>query len=179
MPRIDAMGTEHTFSSQQWKQSVQDAWARRGFRRSIFLFSGAALLAFTINLTLAIWATTSHGVEDGIGVLAENTCADIKRLNAGVHVLINTLSTILLAGSNYCMQCLSAPTRSQIDEAHKHRRWMDIGVHSIRNTLNIFHPDAYHHVNGMRVFLWLLLALSSLPLHLLYAKPSGCPEVMV
>ncbi|KAK1833344.1 hypothetical protein QBC39DRAFT_254656 [Podospora conica] len=142
-------------------RQLRAAWRQRGWRRSTLLFSGLASLTFIANLTFAIWAMTSRKVTNGMGVVAENNCADIKRLNMAMHVLINALSTVLLAGSNYCMQCLSAPTRSEVDGVHKERRWMDIGVSSLRNI-------AQGDVDGRRTRLWLLLALSSLPLHLFY-----------
>jgi hypothetical protein len=80
-------------------------------------------------------------------------------LNTGLHLAINILSTIILAGSNYTMQCLSAPTRSEIDAAHspKHAVHLDVGILSIRNL---------NYISVRRTFLWLLLGLSSLPLHL-------------
>jgi hypothetical protein len=99
-------------------------------------------------------------IRNGVGVLSEETsCAQAKTINTGVHVLINVLSTILLAGSNYCMQCLSAPTREQIDEAHRQSRWVDVGVPSIRNL--------FYTASRGNLILWLLLCFSSLPLHLL------------
>jgi hypothetical protein len=73
-------------------------------------------------------------------------------------LLINALSTILLSASNYTMQCLSAPTRSEVDDAHSTGKWLDIGVPSVRNLGRIARK---------RVILWWLLGASSLPLHLL------------
>ena len=52
------------------------------------------------------------------------------------------------------MQCLGSPTRDEIDKAHAKGRWLDIGVPTMRNLLNI---------NAKRTVLWVLLALSSAP----------------
>lgn len=57
------------------------------------------------------------------------------------------------------MQILSAPTRKEIDKAHARKRWLDVGVPSVRNLNN---------VAGRKVLMWWLLALSSIPLHLMY-----------
>ncbi|KAL8708100.1 MAG: hypothetical protein Q9220_006954 [cf. Caloplaca sp. 1 TL-2023] len=57
------------------------------------------------------------------------------------------------------MQCLSAPTRDEIDRAHQRQRWLDIGVPSIRNL---------RAMSWYRISLWFLLASSSIPLHLFY-----------
>ena len=57
------------------------------------------------------------------------------------------------------MQRLSAPTREEIDKAHRKGDWLDVAVPSARNLWRI---------NRWRGVGWLLLAISSLPLHLLY-----------
>lgn len=57
------------------------------------------------------------------------------------------------------MQCLSAPTRKEVDKAHAKGKWLDIGVPSVRNLTNIAKP---------RVGMWLGLGLTSLPLHLMW-----------
>lgn len=129
-----------------------------GWRVGVLHFAIWTLLVFLLNLCLTIVGSRASG--DNKGVILEKDCAEIKRLNTGLHVLINILGTILLSGSNYCMQCLSAPTREEIDKAHGNvkRRWLDIGVPSIRNV---------RYIKVRRMILWLLLGLSSVPLHLL------------
>ncbi len=57
------------------------------------------------------------------------------------------------------MQRLSAPTRHELNEAHRKFKWLDIGVPSFRNLL---------YINKWRTLAWLVLAASSLPLHLFY-----------
>lgn len=127
-----------------------------GWRFGILHFAVWALIVFIVNLVVTIWGTVS--LKKSQGVLSTGECGRMKTLNSGLHVLINILSTILLSGSNYCMQCLSAPTRREIDKAHAARCWLDIGVPSVRNL---------RHISRRRLVLWVLLAASSLPLHLL------------
>ena len=57
------------------------------------------------------------------------------------------------------MQCLVAPSRKEVDIAHSKGIGLDIGVPSVRNL---------RHISRCRVFLWLALGLSTLPLHLLW-----------
>ena len=124
------------------------------------LFGSLVVLVNTIFLVVgegrAGFPTLSSN--DGKRVLYDGQCDTTKRINIGIHLLINVLSTILLGASNYCMQCMSAPTRAEADRVHAKFRWVDIGVPSIRNLRKI---------RGMRVVLWLLLGFTSLPLHLL------------
>jgi hypothetical protein len=57
------------------------------------------------------------------------------------------------------MQILCAPTRDEIDVAHKKDRWLEIGLMSFRNL---------SHINTRRALIWWSLAISSAPLHLFY-----------
>ena len=57
------------------------------------------------------------------------------------------------------MQCLSSPTRDEVDRAHKKNIRLDIGVPGMRNL---------RQISWNRIVLWWLLALSGIPLHLLY-----------
>ncbi|MCJ1470576.1 hypothetical protein MMC07_009222 [Pseudocyphellaria aurata] len=93
------------------------------------------------------------------GTLHDGPCKEVQRLDVVAHVMINIFSTVILASSNYCMQCMSAPTRTEIDKAHAQGVWLDIGIPSMRNL---------RRISGKRVLVWTVLGLSSLPLHLLY-----------
>jgi hypothetical protein len=148
---------EATLTSTGRVTSVQ-RYRRRfsGWRFGVLNFAFWALAVFLVNLIVTIWGSITHKATDG--VLSEGDCERIKTLNSGVHILINVLSTIMLSGSNYCMQCLSAPTRVEVDKAHAARKWLDIGVPSFRNL---------RHIGRRRLILWLLLGTSSIPLHLL------------
>ncbi|KAF6802448.1 hypothetical protein CSOJ01_11575 [Colletotrichum sojae] len=134
---------------------------RSRWRRGAFFSAMAAFFTFTINLSFILWATSNRAqtLDRGIGTISEGTCPKIKQWNTTVHITINIISTILLAGSDYCMQCLIAPTRLEVDEAHSRLKSLEIGVPSIRNFWNI---------TFKRKILWPLLSISSFPLHLLY-----------
>lgn len=119
----------------------------------------SSLLVLIINLSLLLVGVFSHGgIRDGVGTVAKGTAREIDGLSTGYHILINVLSTILLISSNYAMQILCAPTRSELDRAHSQGRWLDIGLVSLRNLRT---------VERRRVMLFWILAFSSVPLHLL------------
>ena len=149
-----------TSKSQDVDNGSGRGWKRfQGWRMGATLsaIGAATILLFNIILTIAASARSpGHG---GLVNIQEGSCSESDRLDFWLHLLINALSTILLAASNYCMQCLSSPTRKDIDKAHAQHRWLDIGVQSFRNLGSI---------SGYRLCLWWLLALSSIPLHLLY-----------
>ena len=130
-----------------------------GYHFGVLWCAGIAALVLIINLILTIWAVAKTGVQDGLGTLYDGSCKRTASLTFWVHLAINVLSTLLLGASNYSMQCLSSPTRSEIDKAHSKGIWLDIGVPSLRNL---------RRLSTTRVILWWLLATSSIPLHLLY-----------
>ncbi|KAH5234289.1 hypothetical protein HBI62_025840 [Parastagonospora nodorum] len=139
------------------KTRVQKIFGDRftGWRFGALHFGFWTIIVFGINFITTIWGLMARRS----GVLLDGDCDRVEFLNTAVHVLINVLSTIVLSGSNYCMQCLSAPTRAEVDRAHASGKWLDVGIPSIRNV---------RHLSWKRIILWFVLALSSLPLHLFY-----------
>lgn len=119
----------------------------------------SAIVVLVINVVACIMAMSKHEVAGNLAILYDGDCNKAKHLDLWLHLLINILSTMLLGASNYSMQCVSAPTRTDIDKAHRKKLWMDIGVPSIRNLRFISWP---------RKILWCCLVLSSVPLHLMY-----------
>ena len=130
-----------------------------GYHFGVLCCAVITAMVLVINLILTIWAVSSSGVHNGLGTLQDGSCKRIATLTFWAHLAINVLSTLLLGASNYSMQCLSSPTREEIDKAHGKGIWLDIGVPSVRNL---------RYLSTARVTLWWLLAISSIPLHLLY-----------
>ncbi|CEF74722.1 unnamed protein product [Fusarium graminearum] len=131
----------------------------------VSLISGscACTAVFIINLGLTIWSGVSlkdaaDSTETSRRIMYEGTCSTTRNINLVIHLIINVFGSILLSASNYGMQCLSTPTRADVDRAHAQGKWVDIGIPSFRNLWK---------VSLWRVVLWWLLVLSSIPLHLL------------
>lgn len=152
----DDAESKHLKNPSRRKPSRNTLTRLNGWKPGALSFSMIAFIIFIINLVITIWGLRYH--PSNHGVLFEGDCNLIKNYNTGLHVLINIISTILVSGSNYCMQCLSAPNRREIDQAHAQGKWLDIGIPSLRN-LNV--------ISLRRRILWVLLGLSSVPLHLL------------
>src|SRR5438034_1264637 len=130
-----------------------------GWRFGVLSGTVLATIVLILNIVFVIQFRSISG-RDYVhpqNTIFEGSCDKAKELNIGLHLVINTLSTVLLGASNYGMQCLASPTRPELDAAHFKRLWLDIGVPSIRNITRI---------GRKRLLLWLLLASSSLPMHL-------------
>ena len=130
-----------------------------GYHFGILSCAVVAAIVLIINISFTIWAVSRFGTQSGLGTLYDGSCKRTRSLAFWSHLAINVFSTLLLGASNYSMQCLSSPTRGDIDKAHGHGIWLDIGVPSVRNL---------RRLSLTRVALWWLLAISSIPLHLLY-----------
>ncbi|KAN0085421.1 hypothetical protein V8E54_001888 [Elaphomyces granulatus] len=133
-----------------------------GWKFGVIGWLVAVIVTLFVNVGLLVFAIvgSNRGFDNGIGTLLQDECSKITRYNISVHLIINAMSTLLLSGSNYCMQCLSAPTRREIDNAHKRGIALDIGIPSLRNLAAL---------GRWKVLMWILLGISSLPLHLLSA----------
>ena len=116
-------------------------------------------IVFIINLAVTTWASYTYQVSGGLGTIQDGSCSQTKSLTTWLHLAINVLSTLLLGASNYTMQCLSSPTRNDINKAHSKRQWLDVGVPSMRNMFKL---------SRRNLALWCLVAFSSIPLHLMY-----------
>ncbi|KAK0707103.1 hypothetical protein B0T26DRAFT_756492 [Lasiosphaeria miniovina] len=151
-----------TKGASRWRRIRHRLKVPSGWRFSLLSGAVLAVVVLVVNLGALLWAVTQPtpvGDQNGRRILFDGTCAKAKNISTALHVLINVLSSLLLGASNYGMQCLSVPTRSEVDKAHAKGTSLEIRVPSTRNIKSI---------SSERVLLWLLLVLSSLPLHFLY-----------
>lgn len=152
----DALHEPTNFASR-----VKARWRARfsGWRGGVIAAIGIAAFVLLLNVVFAVVAATVWNPADGIATAYIGDCTAAARWTTATHLLINLLSSLLLGASNYCMQRLVAPTRKEIDQAHAQKKWLDIGMPSVRNLASI---------SKSRLALWILLASSSIPLHFLY-----------
>jgi hypothetical protein len=131
-----------------------------GWRMGVLVWTCISSFVLLCNIAMiVIGARTKLGYDrDGVATLTEGDETTVSRWNTIGHIFINVLSTVLLSASNYTMQVLNAPTRKEIDRAHANGQWLDVGILSVHN-LRI--------ISRKRAALCLILAASSLPLHLL------------
>ncbi|OJJ98412.1 hypothetical protein ASPACDRAFT_122206 [Aspergillus aculeatus ATCC 16872] len=115
------------------------------------------LLVATVIAYRGQWKTNRGQFQ--MAELYSGQCSRSSHWATGLHVIINVFSTILLGASNYVMQCLGAPSRTDIDRAHAKSRWLDVGTFSFRN---------FAVMDRRRKILWLLLMVSSTPIHMIY-----------
>ncbi|EFR02719.1 hypothetical protein MGYG_05717 [Nannizzia gypsea CBS 118893] len=138
---VPATGAEAEAEKHDGCQEKPKGWPK-GWRFTLSLAAFVGVLVFGFNLGFVLWAITHHNLSNGRGVLYDGDCDHMHDLSVGFHLVINIFSTILLGASNFTM----------LD-------WLDIGVPSVRN---------FRRISRKRAILWIILVLSSLPLHLIY-----------
>ena len=135
-------------------------WRTWHSRREVLLVACCSISGTVLILNVA--ATIAFGIrwkaDQDLGRSYKWDCVVSQPLRLSLHLVINILSTLWFSSSNLCMQLLASPRRKEVDEAHKRWRWLDIGVPSTRNLRSIA-------LN--RRMAWVMLVLSSLPLHFL------------
>lgn len=166
-------------SRKPWKQNLKDLWnwifrtskketgletynpqsRHLSWRLGVLGALVISILVLLTNISLLIVGGVGYkGYMRGIGTLDSGASSHIQKTGAGLYVLINILSTALLISSDHCIQILSAPSREDLDFIHSRKGWLDIGIISFRNIC---------YIKRLRFIFWLILRLSSLPLHLL------------
>ena len=106
------------------KQSVWNGW-----RFPLLLGLSAAVLALVCNIVLAAVGYRNHDSE-----LFRGDCNIAGSIDTWSHLIINVLAALSLNASNTAMQCISAPSREDIDHFHARKnRAADIGITSLRN----------------------------------------------
>ena len=130
-----------------------------GWRFTTLMGAVTAFLALVTNIILLGWASSKP--RDGITgdpSIFQGSCDQMQTTFTWSHLAINVLSSLLLASSNYAIQCLSAPTRTEVDRAHEAPKFLDIGISGRLN---------WEIMPRWRQWLWIFFVLTSLPLHLL------------
>ena len=163
-PLLEPSGEPEDIQLNGIPSTSQKGWKSRrrsftGWRVGMTFCAVCASTVLLANIIWTIWSVQQYGLKGSLGTIQEGSCDGTKKLSLWLHFMINALSTILLSASNYSMQCITAPTRTEIDKAHAKHYWLDIGVPSWRNLA---------YIAKRRRVLWWLLALSGIPLHLLY-----------
>jgi hypothetical protein len=127
---------------------------RAGLLRAFLL----SLIALIINIAVYAWLYNTFHTHQGSATIIRGSCTAVQNANTGIHAALNVLSTLVLGASTYAMQGLTAPSRSDVNAAHAKGKWVEIGTSSVRNLF---------YVRRRNVWIWGVLAVSSLPFHLL------------
>jgi hypothetical protein len=162
-----SFAASYTQGIRNWFKSLSRNYSKRksalqarfpGWRGGVLVCIALASFVLSLNCILAIVMAAAWPTKLGFPTAYVGSCKVTSRSTTALHFIINLLSTVLLGAANYCMQRLVAPTRKEIDKSHELKDWLDIGIPSVRNLSAI---------SWKKVVLWVLLGVSSVPLHFL------------
>jgi uncharacterized membrane-anchored protein YitT (DUF2179 family) len=136
-----------------------EKWTAEAWRFTVSSGTLAAGLTLFVNILTLVIVCAKYPMENNQVAFFRGSCHTSHAVTTVAHILINILSTILLAYSNFAMQCMNSPTRAEVDKAHSKQKWLNIGTPSIRNLF---------FISKLKLSIWIVLALSSLPLHMVW-----------
>lgn len=119
-----------------------------------FLLSLSALIT---NISIYAWLFVTYNTVHGSGTITTAHCSEVSRMETGIKLGLNIFSTLILSAPTVAMQGTTSPTREDVDRAHLKGEWLEIGTQSWRNLI---------HVSKRNAGIWGVLAITSLPLHL-------------
>jgi hypothetical protein len=135
------------------KASIRFTGWRGGVLACVVLVACCVL----IEIALLVVAVKLNSPQNGLGTLYRGSCARVKNLSNCLPIPLNVLGTITLSSSNYVMQTLNAPNRQEIEKAHQSACFLNVGISS---------PSNLRHTSRLKRTLYVLLALSTVPIHL-------------
>ncbi|KAI1085167.1 hypothetical protein F5B20DRAFT_567849 [Whalleya microplaca] len=130
-----------------------------GWRGGVVFNTLLAFVILVVGIICLILAIAETKLLSGQSALYSGDCAIAKNINMGLHVVINVFAVILLASANYVFQVLSSPTRRELTQAHANKRWLDIGIPSLRN---------FAHISGFRTTISAIVLLTAVATQVIY-----------
>lgn len=91
-------------------------WRMSAFINTVLVSNVLFVLIFS---HLILWAKS--GNLNGYHIIHSGKCAEksVGRLNTLLHLMVNILSSLVLASTNFFMQVLNSPNRAELDSVHE------------------------------------------------------------
>jgi hypothetical protein len=122
-----------------------------------FLATCVAMILI-LNVAVLIYSAKRGPSTSASLLVAQDQCSTIKKLDVGLHALINVLGILALAAVGGFITALSSPSREDLNRAHRVGAWFDIGVPSIRNL---------KYIGRTRKYMCIIIYLLSFPIHIM------------
>ncbi|KAK0728498.1 hypothetical protein B0T26DRAFT_768119 [Lasiosphaeria miniovina] len=130
-----------------------------GWRAGVALNTLLSFLILVAGFVCLVVAIAKASVFQGRSVIFSGSCSTTSSISWVLHAVLSVFGIIIIAGANYVFSVLSSPTRAEVDVAHQKKKWLDIGVPSLRNL---------GHIDNTRTCLALILLLSAVVTQLMY-----------
>jgi hypothetical protein len=151
-------GTEVKDTAQQVESDADNSSSLAGWRSGLLASTTIVGLFVLTELALLTLGSVLYPPVSGVGTIFVGSCRQVKDLSTYILIPLNIVGTMAIACGNYVMQTLNAPTRPDIDRAHRRGYPLNIGVSSLNNM---------RHVGLRKNMMYFLLGLATIPIHLL------------
>lgn len=131
----------------------------RGLGVLLTISTGVLTIILVSFLLVSVFQYGDSSDPLGRRTIFRGRCQTASRSNLLIHLAINAIASGVLASSNFFMQILVAPSRNEVNKAHAGGKWLEVGMQSWRNVPSL---------PRIHLAIWLLFALSSIPLHLVF-----------
>ncbi|KAI1381015.1 hypothetical protein F4677DRAFT_208613 [Hypoxylon crocopeplum] len=147
--------------------NTHSSWSRQsgirrhvtGWRGGVIFNSLVSFLILVVGIICLILVIAKARLLSGESAIYSGDCTTANHINVGIHIVIDVFGVALLSGANYVFQVLSSPTRREVATAHGNKRWLDIGIPSIRN---------FSHISGFRATVVVIILLSAVATQVIY-----------
>lgn len=132
---------------------------RKGWRRASLINTVIITVVTIFGTVLLIYsAVTTGGINTNL-IVFTGSCSKAESIDLWLHLLLNILSTGVLASSNFFMQVLGSPSRWEVEKAHRQNTYLSIGVSGMSNLRYLSMPKAW---------LWAFFFITSIPFHFFF-----------
>jgi len=127
----------------------------------IIVYFYGVLMMVSVTATVIVMAIMAHkrlhfSTENNL-VIAESPCSSLEKIKTTVHLLLNILGTLTLGTSNFLQQLCTSPTTSDVYE-YLPKRDIKFGAN--------MPSELFSRRGWWRKCIWVLLILTSVPIHL-------------
>ena len=86
----------------EWGRELQNFWrvSFSGWDLGVTFYASTAATVLIANVCLTIRASAKNGLSSDLAAIQDGSCQETKDISLWLHLLINVLSTTLLAASN-------------------------------------------------------------------------------
>jgi hypothetical protein len=107
----------------------QKGWRRAGVANVVLV----SALGIILLIILLISTQQSDSPFTLATIFYQGHCDTTSKIDLTLHLVINIISSAILASSNCFIQVLTAPSREEIDKAHLYLVSLDIGLPLVKN----------------------------------------------
>lgn len=111
------------------RPSTSEQWRKAGIVNIVLV----SVCLTVLSACFAFSVTRPGSSLNVFTIISNDECEKTAKINLFLHLIINLISSGVLASSNFYMQVVCSPSRKEVDKAHAYLQSLDIGIPSVKN----------------------------------------------